>query len=216
LIWARGRKRRKGWKDARFCLRFGLWAAAVFRLVPPMLNEGDALFLSNCGTFDLPYVVLGACLHGGLAALLACPYARRVLDLPEWSGLESQWEMCGAVVLSSLSPPPSSGCWPEPPAAANRPVLRSIAAGGCLPPANTHNLLNQVYWPDVAAIPRSALRLPHFNGCPREQPKTNEFTSRKGAKLSTAPASERHGGLPSGSTHRMTRPAMRTVGQADK
>lgn len=87
------------WTDAQFCLRFGFWSAAVFRLLPPILNEGDGLFLRNCGTFDVPYVVLGACIHGGLAALLACPYAIRVLNLPAWSEGESQWEMCGAVVL---------------------------------------------------------------------------------------------------------------------
>ena len=64
-----------------------------------MLNEGDGLFLRDCGTFDVAYVVLGACMYGGLAVLLACPYAIRVLDLPVWSEGESQWEMCGAVVL---------------------------------------------------------------------------------------------------------------------
>ena len=34
-----------------------------------------------------------------LAVLLTCPYAIRVLNLPEWSDGESQLEMCGAVVL---------------------------------------------------------------------------------------------------------------------
>lgn len=87
------------WTDAQFCLRFGFWSAAVFRLLPPILNEGDGLYLRNCGTFDVPYVALGACIHGGLAALLAFPYAIRVLDLPAWSDGENQWEMCGAVVL---------------------------------------------------------------------------------------------------------------------
>lgn len=57
------------------------------------------MFLGDCGTFDVPYVVLGACIHGGLEALLACPYAIRVLDHPVWSDGERQWEMCGAVVL---------------------------------------------------------------------------------------------------------------------
>jgi len=89
----------KRWTDAQFCLRFGFLAAAVFRLLPPMLNEGDGLYLRNCGTFDVPYVVLGAFIHGGLAVLLTCPYAIRVLNLPEWSDGESQIEMCGAVVL---------------------------------------------------------------------------------------------------------------------
>ena len=87
------------WTDAQFCLRFGFWAAAVFRLLPPILNEGDGLYLKNCGTFDVPYVVLGAVIHGGLTALLACPYAMRVLDLPDWSDGQSQWELSGAVVL---------------------------------------------------------------------------------------------------------------------
>ena len=27
------------WVDTHLCLRFGLWAAAVFRLVPPVMNE---------------------------------------------------------------------------------------------------------------------------------------------------------------------------------
>src|ERR1035437_10324449 len=87
------------WTDAQFCLRFGFWSAAVFRLLPPILNEGDGLYLRNCGTFDVPYVVLGACIHGGLAALLACPYAIRVLNLPVWTEGESFWELCGTVIL---------------------------------------------------------------------------------------------------------------------
>ena len=88
----------KSWTDAHFCLRFGFWAAAVFRLVPPIINE-FVLFYKNMGTFDVQYVFLGAFIHGGLAALLACPYAIRVLDLPVWTDGESLWEMCGAVIL---------------------------------------------------------------------------------------------------------------------
>jgi len=57
------------------------------------------LYFKNTGTFDLPYVVLGACIHGALAALLACPYAIRVLDRPGWSDSDSLWELCMAVVL---------------------------------------------------------------------------------------------------------------------
>jgi hypothetical protein len=87
------------WSDAHLCLRFGLWSTAVFRLLPPMINE-DVLYLKNCGTLDLPYVVLGACIHGGLALLLACPYAIRVLDLPVWTVGEHLWELCGAVILA--------------------------------------------------------------------------------------------------------------------
>ncbi len=47
----------------------------------------------------MQYVVLGAFIHGGLAALFACPLAMRVLDLPVWHEGESLWEICGAVIL---------------------------------------------------------------------------------------------------------------------
>jgi len=86
------------WADAHLCLRFGLWAAAMFRLVPPIINE-FVLFYKNTGTFDAPYVVLGACIHGGLAALLASPYAIRVLDIPIGTDNDILLEMCGAVIL---------------------------------------------------------------------------------------------------------------------
>jgi hypothetical protein len=62
------------------------------------MNE-DVLYLKDCGTFDAPYVVLGACVHGGLAALLACPYAIRMLDHRVETDHDSLLEMCGAVVL---------------------------------------------------------------------------------------------------------------------
>ena len=88
----------KRWTDVQFCLRFGIWAAAIFRLVPPIINE-DVLFLKGGLTLDVPYVVLGVFLHGGLAVLLAWPYAIRVLDLPAWTEGESQLEMCGAAIL---------------------------------------------------------------------------------------------------------------------
>jgi hypothetical protein len=86
------------WTDAHLCLRFGFWAAAVFRLVPPIINE-DVLFLKGGLSFDVPYVVFGAFIHGGMAALLACPYAIRVLNLPVWTEGESLWELCGVVIL---------------------------------------------------------------------------------------------------------------------
>lgn len=86
------------WTDAHLCLRFGFWAAAIFRLVPPIINE-DILFYRGGLSFDLPYIVLGACVHGAIAALLAYPYAIRMLDRPAWSDGESLWEMCGAVIL---------------------------------------------------------------------------------------------------------------------
>jgi len=86
------------WVDAHLCLRFGLWSAAVFRLVPPMINE-DVLYLKNFGTFDVQYVFLGACIHGGLAVLLSSPYAIRVLDIPIGTDNDILLEMCGAVIL---------------------------------------------------------------------------------------------------------------------
>jgi hypothetical protein len=86
------------WTDAHLCLRFGLWSAAVFRLVPPIINE-FVLFYKNTGSFDVQYVFLGACIHGGLALLLACPFAIRVLDLPVWTDNEKLLEMCGIAVL---------------------------------------------------------------------------------------------------------------------
>jgi hypothetical protein len=89
------------WIDAHLCLQFGIWAAAIFRLVPPIINE-DVLYLKNCGTFDVPYVVLGAFIHGGLAMLLTSPYAIRVLDRHVGADHDSLFEMCGAVILIFL------------------------------------------------------------------------------------------------------------------
>src|ERR1035437_7826456 len=86
------------WVDTHLCLRFGLWAAAVFRLVPPVMNE-EVLYFKGYLNLDVPYVILGAVIHGGLAVLLACPYAIRVLNLPAWSDGESQFELGGSVVL---------------------------------------------------------------------------------------------------------------------
>lgn len=86
------------WKDIHLCLRFGLWAAAMFRLVPPIMNE-DVLFYRNAGTFDAPYVVLGACVHGAVALLLASPYAIRVLDIPIGTDNDILLELCGSIVL---------------------------------------------------------------------------------------------------------------------
>jgi len=86
------------WTDTHLCLRFGLWSAAVFRLVPPIMNE-EVLYFKGYLNLDVPYVILGAVIHGGLGILLACPYAIRVLNLPAWNDGESQFELCGSVVL---------------------------------------------------------------------------------------------------------------------
>ena len=69
--------------------------------MPPIINE-DVLFLKGGLNLDAPYVVLGAFIHGGLALLLACPYAIRVFDPKSHLWLandESLLEMCGAVIL---------------------------------------------------------------------------------------------------------------------
>jgi hypothetical protein len=63
-----------------------------------MINE-DVLYLKNFGTFDVQYVFLGACIHGGLAVLLSSPYAIRVLDIPIGTDNDILLEMCGAVIL---------------------------------------------------------------------------------------------------------------------
>jgi hypothetical protein len=89
------------WTDAHLCLRFGLWAAAIFRLVPPIINE-DILFYRGALSFDLPYIVLGALIHGAMVLVLTSPYAIRVLDPQGHRWLandESLLEMCGAVIL---------------------------------------------------------------------------------------------------------------------
>jgi hypothetical protein len=87
------------WADLHLCFRFGLWSAAVFRLVPPILNEQAGLFLKNCGSFDLPYIVLGAVIHGGLVIMASWPYAIRVVDRPVWTDGQELWQLCGTVVL---------------------------------------------------------------------------------------------------------------------
>src|ERR1019366_2792254 len=89
------------WTDVHLCLRFGLWAAAIFRLVPPIINE-DILFYRGALSFDLPYIVLGALIHGAMVLVLTSPYAIRVLDPQGHRWLandESLLEMCGAVIL---------------------------------------------------------------------------------------------------------------------
>ncbi len=88
----------KRWTDIHLCLRFGLWAAAVFRLVPPIINE-DVLFYRSEISFDVPYIVLGAFIHGGLALLLASPFAVRMLNLPAWADDENLRKLCITVIL---------------------------------------------------------------------------------------------------------------------
>jgi hypothetical protein len=89
------------WTETHLCLRFGIWSAAVFRLVPPIMNE-EVLYFKGYLNLDVPYVILGAVIHGGLAILLAYPYATRVLKLPACNDGENQFELCGSVVLVFL------------------------------------------------------------------------------------------------------------------
>ena len=89
----------KRWGDVHLCFRFGLWAAAVFRLIPPIINEKEGLFLRDCGSFDLPYIVLGALIHGGLVLLACWPYGIRLMERPGWSDDQGLWKLCGTTVL---------------------------------------------------------------------------------------------------------------------
>jgi hypothetical protein len=87
--------------DIWWIVAYALWAAAVFRLVPPIGNE-TALYDARLGTADAPYVLLGAVIHGGVAFVLALPYARRVLGSKGSLGPdESQalWELAGATMI---------------------------------------------------------------------------------------------------------------------
>lgn len=88
----------KHWTDAHLCLRFGLWSAAIFRLLPPIMNE-DVLFLKGGLTFDAPYVVLGVCIHGGLTAMIASPLAMRVVDHPLWESDRDVLQLSGSAIL---------------------------------------------------------------------------------------------------------------------
>ena len=88
----------KRWVNIHFCLSFGLWTAAIFRLVPPLLNE-QVLFMKNVISPDVPYILLGAFIHGGIVFLLASPFAHRALNLPLLSNDITIHEMCGIVIL---------------------------------------------------------------------------------------------------------------------
>ncbi len=88
----------KRWVDIHLCLRFGFWTAAVFRLVPPFLNE-DVLFMKNCISFDVQYIILGALIHGGLTFFIASPFAVQGLDRSTWTPDGNMSEMCGIAIL---------------------------------------------------------------------------------------------------------------------
>jgi len=87
------------WADVHLRLRFGLWSAAVFPLAPPFLNEQAGLFLKDCGSFDPPYVILGAVIHDGLVIVASWPNAIRVVDRPVWTDGQELWKLCGTAVL---------------------------------------------------------------------------------------------------------------------
>jgi len=87
--------------SAWWCLFFGMWAAAAFRLVPPMPGE-NVLYVRNV-TSDAWALVLGAAaVHGFIAFLLALPYARRVLSAQGRLGPDRDrelWELAGATIV---------------------------------------------------------------------------------------------------------------------
>jgi hypothetical protein len=97
--WVAGRADGPGWPDYGLCLAYGLWAAAAFRLVPPIGNE-QVLFARNLFSADAPYVLLGAAVHGALAILLTWPIACRLLG-PDGRGARDErlWELGAVTVL---------------------------------------------------------------------------------------------------------------------
>ena len=88
----------KRWVDIHLCFRFGLWSAAVFRLIPPFINE-EVLYIKNTISFDVPYIILGALIHGGLTFLLASPFAVQGPDRSKWTPDKSLSEMCMSAIL---------------------------------------------------------------------------------------------------------------------
>jgi len=88
----------KRWVDVHLCFRFGFWIAAVFRLVPSFINE-EVLYMKNCISFDVPYIILGAFIHGGLAFFLASFFAVHEPDHPEWTPDGSMSQMCASAIL---------------------------------------------------------------------------------------------------------------------
>jgi hypothetical protein len=86
------------WVDIHLCLRFGFWTAAVFRLIPPFINE-EVLYMKNSFSFDVQYIILGAFIHGGLTFLLASPFVVQGRDRPAWTPDKSQSEMCISAIL---------------------------------------------------------------------------------------------------------------------
>jgi hypothetical protein len=61
-----------------WCVAYGLWSAAMFRLVPPMPTE-HVLYFSNSTSPDAPFIVVAAVMHGLATVILAAPFARRVV-----------------------------------------------------------------------------------------------------------------------------------------
>ena len=88
----------KRWLDIHLCLRFGFWTAAVFRLVPPFLNE-EVLFMKSTFSFDVQYIILGAFIHGALTFFLASFFAVHQPDHPAWTPDGSESEMCISTIL---------------------------------------------------------------------------------------------------------------------
>jgi hypothetical protein len=86
------------WVDVHLCFRFGFWAAAVFRLVPPFINEA-VLYTRNTFSFDVQYIILGAFIHGGLTFLLASPFAVHRADRPAWTPDGGTSQMCVSTIL---------------------------------------------------------------------------------------------------------------------
>jgi hypothetical protein len=88
----------KRWVDVHLCFRFGFWAAAVFRLVPPFLQE-EVLYMKNSFSFDVQYIILGAFIHGGLTFFLASFFAVYGPDHIAWTPDGRMSKMCSSAIL---------------------------------------------------------------------------------------------------------------------
>ncbi|UCH36470.1 MAG: hypothetical protein JSV65_08985 [Armatimonadota bacterium] len=74
------------------CVLYGIWSAAAFRLVPPVLTLVIFFRLTRGSGSNWPAALvitcIGAAIHGGLVLLMTWAHARRVLQVegqPLWS-----------------------------------------------------------------------------------------------------------------------------------
>jgi hypothetical protein len=59
----------------------------------------EVLYMKNSISFDVPYIMLGAFIHGGLTFMLVSPFAVQGPDRSTWTPDGSMSEMCGSAIL---------------------------------------------------------------------------------------------------------------------